>query len=193
MPATLKTRSFMSKIASLPKAMHSPGSSKKKHSKRFSETASTSASSLSDSQESSCSSITFDEAQPQQRIFETLNQNEFVDNVLIDGCNDVDVVVHFYNEDTSFSCLVEEKLVKIVEQPSRNDFALYRIDASMAPYFTSKLQIDPDETTILRFKNGQLLGRISEFPTGSCYTDLQRWLKATDASDDFASLELHCE
>eukprot|EP00980_Cylindrotheca_fusiformis_P011123 scaffold2557_cov121-Cylindrotheca_fusiformis.AAC.6 len=103
--------------------------------------------------ESCCSSVSFDEHEPRQG-FETLNQNEFVDRVLIDGCNDLDMIVHFYNEDTTFSFHIEEKLLKIVQQPSRCDFVLYRIEASMAPYFTSKLQIDASKTTVLRFKNG---------------------------------------
>jgi hypothetical protein len=122
-----------------------------------------------------------------QRFFETVNQNEFVDGVLIASCNDIDFIVHFYSEDTTFSYHIEDQLLKL---DASKKYVLYRIDSRKAPYFTSKLQIDPDQTTVLRFKNGKLLGRISEFSSDSCYSDLQRWLKATEKNDDFAALEL---
>jgi hypothetical protein len=176
MALKLKRQSMIQKIA---KAIQSPVGQRKRLSVL---TASTCTSCLSDLP------IT-GEGVEAQHFFETVNQNEFVDGVLIDSCNDIDFLVHFYSEDTTFSDHMEDQLLKLVQVASRNEYVLYRIDSQMAPYFTSKLQINPDQTTVLRFKNGQLLGRISEFSSDSCYSDLQRWLKATDKNDDFAALE----
>jgi hypothetical protein len=192
MPLKVKRQSMIQKIALLrnkvevPKAIKSLVGKKKRPSCTWT-------SSLSHVESSSVSSLgeaVEAQAVEAQRFFETVNQNEFVDSVLIDTCNDIDFIVHFYSEDITFSDHIEDQLLKLVQDASRSEYGLFRIDAQKAPYFTSKLKIDPDQTTVLRFKNGQVIGRISEFSSDSCYSDLQRWLKVTDKNDDFAGLEL---
>lgn len=124
---------------------------------------------------------------PQQE-FEIVNQNEFVDNVLIGNCSDMDCIVHFSNEESQLSFDVEDHLLELLRDGSKKKFDLYHINSGMAPYFTSKLDINKEEPTLLRFKNGKLIGRISFVSFESCFCNLEQWLKDSEQRDDFGSL-----
>ncbi|CAJ1970135.1 unnamed protein product [Cylindrotheca closterium] len=137
----------------------------------------------------SSSSHSGDLREQPQHEFEIVNQNEFVDNVLIDNCSDMDCVVHFCNEELQLSYDVEEHLVEVLRDAPKNKFVLYHIDSQMAPYFTKKLGISKEESTLLRFKNGQLIGRISFMSFEHCASNLEEWIKETKQKDDFASFQ----
>ncbi|KAL3932529.1 MAG: hypothetical protein SGBAC_010808 [Bacillariaceae sp.] len=119
-----------------------------------------------------------------QHEFEVVDQNEFLDNVLIDNCSDAESIVHFCDESSSLSIDVELHLVEILRNDPEGRFCLYHIDSQMAPYFTSKLSINTDESTLLRFKNGKLIGRISFLTSEHCYCNLEQWVADTEQEDD---------
>ena len=122
--------------------------------------------------------------------FEIVNQNEFVDNVLIDNCSDTDCIVHFRNESSPLSTDVEGRLLEVLRDTPKRKFELYCIDSQMAPYFTKKLNINKEEPTLLRFKNGKLIGRISFESFERCCCNLEQWLKDTEQNYDFGSLSV---
>jgi hypothetical protein len=109
----------------------------------------------------------------------------------MDAASGVNYIVHFYNDESSISFHVDEQLTKVLSESPSYEYVCYRINSRMAPYFTSTLRIDPDQpSTVLQFKNGQPIGRLTDISSHNCHFELRDWLKVTEKSDHFASLEL---
>ncbi|CAJ1959715.1 unnamed protein product [Cylindrotheca closterium] len=127
----------------------------------------------SDDAFSCCSDIDEDEG-----IFETLDQNDFLTECFVtNGQSDVVFLVHFFNQETSISHAIEDILsIRVLETNSKCECR--RIDSKSAPLFTAKLQIDPEQPTIVAIKNGKILSKVSDISSSQC-TEVDRWLART--------------
>lgn len=126
-------------------------------------------------------------------LFETLNQNEFLlECFLTNEQSDVIFLVHFFNQETSISDAVEDVLsLRVLETKSKVECR--RIDSKSAPLFTAKLQIDPEQPTVVAIKNGKVLSKVSNVSTAEC-TEVNQWLTRTKilqnntSNDTFSSV-----
>ncbi|CAJ1959714.1 unnamed protein product [Cylindrotheca closterium] len=122
-------------------------------------------------------------------LFETLDQNSFLTECfLTNGQSDVVFLVHFFNQETSISNSIEDVLsLRVLESKSKCECR--RINSKSAPLFTAKLQIDPEQPTIVAIKNGKVLSKVSDISSSQC-TEVDQWLARTRilqsnvASDD---------
>lgn len=113
-----------------------------------------------------------------ESVFVTLDQNEFLlECFMTNGQSDVLFLVHFFNQETSISNDIENVLsTHILESRSRCECR--RIDSKGAPLFTAKLQIDPEQPTIVAIKNGKVLSKVSDISSSDC-AEVTQWLTRT--------------
>ena len=111
-------------------------------------------------------------------LFETLDQNDFLTECFVtNGQSDVVFLVHFFNQETSISEAVEDVLsIRVLETNSKCECR--RINSKSAPLFTAKLQIDPEQPTIVAIKNGKVLSKVSDISSSQC-TEVNHWLTRT--------------
>lgn len=127
------------------------------------------------------------EEEPEEEgLFETVDQNEFLlECFLTNEHSDVLFLVHFFNPQTYISEAVEDVLsIRVLETRSRCECR--RIDSKSAPLFTAKLQIDPEQPTILAIKNGKVLSKVSDI-SSSC-KEVDQWLERTRLLQSNASI-----
>jgi hypothetical protein len=131
-----------------------------------------------------------------EEIFQTLDQNEFfVECFLTNECSDVGFIVHFFNEDSTISVKIEELVTRLVRESSSKCRCL-RVDARLAPLFTRKLGIDPEQPTVVAIRNGKLVDKASDFWPRTLRNVLERWIlgsgilfqRERDNNDSFTNL-----
>ncbi|CAJ1959717.1 unnamed protein product [Cylindrotheca closterium] len=111
-------------------------------------------------------------------IFETMDQNEFlIECFVTNGQSDVVFLVNFFNQETSISNAIEDVLSKRVLE-TKSKCKCRRINSKRAPLFTAKLQIDPEQPTIVAIKNGKVLSKVSDISSSEC-TEVENWLART--------------
>ncbi|CAJ1959720.1 unnamed protein product [Cylindrotheca closterium] len=111
-------------------------------------------------------------------IFETLDQNEFLTECFVaNGRSDIVFLVHFFNQGTFISNAIEDVLSKRVRE-TNSKCECRRINSTHAPLSTIKLQIDPEQPTVVAIKNGKVLGKVSDISSSEC-TELDQWLART--------------
>ena len=135
---------------------------------------------------SACSAIDYslaimavsDDEDDGELLFETLDQNEFLGECFATNeQSDVVFLVHFFNQETSISEAVEDVLSKRVLE-TKSKCECRRVNSKSAPLFTAKLQIDPEQPTIVAIKNGKVLSKVSDISSSQC-TEVNHWLTRT--------------
>ena len=114
----------------------------------------------------------------EEGLFQTIDQNEFLlECFLTNQHSDVLFLVHFFNPETSISDFVEDILsIRVLETKSRCQCR--KLNSKNAPLFTGKLQIDPEQPTILAIQNGKILSKVS-MSSSACQEDVDQWLERT--------------
>ncbi|CAJ1966359.1 unnamed protein product [Cylindrotheca closterium] len=115
----------------------------------------------------------------QNETFETMDQNEFLFECFISNKqSDIIFFVHFFNDDSTISDEIEKTISGIVMGEKVNCH-LIRVNARMAPLFTMKLGIDPEQPTIVAIRNGSVIDRVSDFSSG-VRDEVEHWIEAND-------------
>lgn len=110
----------------------------------------------------------------EEDFFVSLDQNEFlIECFMSNEYSDITFIVHFYAEDSALSYDVEE-IILIRSMEAGSNCQCRRINSRLAPLFTTKLGIDPEQPTIVAIRNGAVVDRISDISPG-CW-ELEQWL-----------------
>lgn len=187
------TRSFRSSVTS---KLSSP--TKSKQDRRYSTTAASTAEIQDSIWEYSLSELLEVEEGEQDQTpllmsFETIRQNDFVEKVLMDVASQITFIVHFFNDASSACWETEKCLAEVLFDAipsSEDDYVCYRINSQMAPYFTSRLRIDPNSpSTLLQLINGQVTGRLTGSLGNQSRSKIQEWLMPTNNGNSFSDLQ----
>jgi len=103
----------------------------------------------------------------------TMNQNEFMTDVMIEHATDEVAFVHFFIEGSKVSEAIDEQMQKLEQRHPSCKFA--RIDVAMAPYVVRMLKTSSDKPAVVALKNGKLMNRICDFDTAEC-SELDNWM-----------------
>ncbi len=106
----------------------------------------------------------------------TLDQSTFLSDLMITPVSSEVTFVHFFMNDSEISQDIDMQLERLEGIHPLCRFA--RIDSSMAPYITRRLNIQSDKPTVVALKNGKLVNRISDF-TEDC-SELENWVYAIE-------------
>jgi hypothetical protein len=114
-----------------------------------------------------------------EEIFETLDQNQFlVECFMSNERSDITFLVHFFNEDSALSDEIEEHVSRLVLD-SASRCQCRRVNASLAPLFTAKLGIDPEQPTLVSIQNGAVIDKLSNF-SSPVRSEVEEWIKVND-------------
>jgi hypothetical protein len=103
---------------------------------------------------------------------QTLNQNEFLSDVMIDATSEL-VFVHFFLTQSPISETIDERMEKL--KHSKQNCRFIRVKASMAPYITSRLNVASDRPSVVALKNGKLINMMADFASAEC-SELDDWM-----------------
>lgn len=131
----------------------------------------------------------------EEDFFVDLDQNEFLmECFMTNECSDVTFLVHFHAEDSALSEHIED-IILIRTMEAGSNCQCRRVNSRLAPLFTAKLGIDPEQPTVVAIRNGSVIHRISDISSG-CW-ELERWLvdthilKQNPDRDAFPSINIH--
>ncbi len=113
-------------------------------------------------------------AQPdyeEYRYYETINQNDFMTDCMMNSTGEC-IFVHFFISDSSISKTLDTHMQSLATMHINSTFV--RIDAKLAPFVTSKLQISNEKPAVIAMKNGSVVNRISDFSSADC-EELKIW------------------
>jgi hypothetical protein len=106
-----------------------------------------------------------------EEYYETINQNDFMTDCMMNSTGDC-IFVHFFISDSSVSKTLDTHMQGLATMHSNSTFV--RIDAKLAPFVTSKLQISNEQPAVIAMKNGSVVNRISDFSSADC-EELKIW------------------
>jgi hypothetical protein len=106
-----------------------------------------------------------------EECYETINQNDFMTDCMMNSTGEC-IFVHFFISDSSVSKTLDMHMQSLARMHSNSTFV--RIDAKIAPFVTSKLQISIDQPAVIAMKNGSVVNRISDFSSADC-EELKIW------------------
>lgn len=115
----------------------------------------------------------------EEELFETLDQNQFlIECFMSNERSDVTFLVHFFNEDSAISDEIEEHVSRMV-QDQASKCQCRRVNARLAPLFTAKLGIDPEQPTIVSILNGKVLAKLTDISSSVCF-EIEEWIMEND-------------
>eukprot|EP00980_Cylindrotheca_fusiformis_P010685 scaffold2391_cov113-Cylindrotheca_fusiformis.AAC.2 len=113
-----------------------------------------------------------------EEVFETLDQNEFLTECfMLNEHSDVTFLVNFFCEESAISDEIEEVISRLVTE-SRSKCQCRRVKARMAPLFTTKLKIDPEQPTLVAIENGSVLSKLTDIL--STEDEVKEWLEVKE-------------
>jgi hypothetical protein len=111
-------------------------------------------------------------AQPDdEEYYVTINQNDFMSDCMMNSTGEC-IFVHFFIRDSSITKTLDMHMQSLATMHSNSTFV--RIDAKLAPFVTSKLQISNEQPAVIAMKNGSVVNRISDFSSAEC-EELKIW------------------
>jgi hypothetical protein len=111
-----------------------------------------------------------------EECYETINQNDFMTDCMMNSTGKC-VFVHFFISDSSVSKTLDMHMQSLATMHGNSTF--FRIDAKLAPFVTSKLQISNDQPAVIAMKNGSVVNRISDFSSADC-EELKIWASTVE-------------
>ncbi|CAJ1970136.1 unnamed protein product [Cylindrotheca closterium] len=118
--------------------------------------------------------------------FETIDQNTFITQVLMDTLSETNYVIHFFSDDCLEYFDYEDQLTQVLVNSASKEFELYRMSSQMAPLFTSKLGINPELSTLIHVYKGKVLSRLDDLANQKSMEEVKEWLREAGESQDFA-------
>ena len=106
-----------------------------------------------------------------EEYYETINQNDFMTDCMMNSTGEC-IFVHFFISDSSISKTLDTHMQSLATMHINSTFV--RIDAKLAPFVTSKLQISDEQPAVIAMKNGSVVNRISDFTSADC-EELMIW------------------
>jgi hypothetical protein len=115
---------------------------------------------------------------------DTINQNDFMIQCMIDTSRPC--LIHFFVDDTVASEIMDRELGKLhafcVHKKARCRFM--RLNATTAPFITSKLQVSAHNPSVICIHNGQVFVRINDVDALVKHPgDVKRWALSTGLLD----------
>ncbi|KAL3928944.1 MAG: hypothetical protein SGBAC_012427 [Bacillariaceae sp.] len=120
--------------------------------------------------------------------FQTIDQNTFITQVLMDTLSETNYVIHFFSEDTLEYFDYEDKLTQIIVNSASKEYELYRMSSQMAPLFTTKLNIDPEQSVLIHVVKGKVVSRLDDLSNPENREQVKEWLRERGSQRDFAGV-----
>ena len=97
----------------------------------------------------------------QQGRCQTISQNYFLSDLMINAQESQVSYVHFYDNESNVTSKIDKRLRQLESLYPQSRF--YRIDSNLAPFIAAKLKIRPGKPALVAMMHGALLNKISDF------------------------------
>jgi hypothetical protein len=108
-----------------------------------------------------------------EEYYETINQNDFMTDCMMNSTGQF-IFVHFFINESSVSKAIDTQIRSLASMDN-NKRTFVRINAELAPFVISKLHISKEQPTVLAMRNGSVLNRICDFSSEKDCEELNIW------------------